>query len=278
MKISVFIILASVFTVIVKAQVYYRLDDDKTFYALRANTDSTFLPKTSIDLLNRVVAKQQSLERIRVPDSVVIRFQVDSTGSIWDINTLAASSKKHVAFIEKAIQHLNISSNHTVFLAFVYPPLDIESYPVFDLDEIPNLENCENVDSKNPLFMKSCFNYYVESGLDEISGPDHETTNIEGPVNAQIIINKEGRVCQIEYDNESYNGTLNDIIADQATSLIFPNQTRKNGKTVAYELHLDKSYFNLVSAQALWKNHFQSSGAFLIPKTSILLFFTLVKP
>lgn len=198
-------------------------------------------------LLTKHVQDVQEIEKIRVPDSVVLDLEINAEGRLKSANLVHAYSAAHASMLKDLLTETRFSAkNGRVRVALVYPALGEAAYTIDALTGVPETQVCNDYDSKNEVFRLACFRYLNEENTRNIAGPDSlESQRADGWVKATITIGTNGRVQQVWFNRASFNPALNDIIVDQASRIRFLDGGYVDKKQVSYVLPYMESFMFL---------------------------------
>ncbi len=227
------------------AQIFYAHQGAKLVALSEENAAVQLGSVESFLSLQKAYQNLKNNAKIVVPDSVVIYFTTDDAGKISSVKTLHAVSAVHVEAMEKAISKQTLTAASSHLMIWVFPKLDVEAYPIWDIESPPNLKSCRAITKEpNSIFSISCFNYVAKSRLLAISDPSpKKEEELQGYFRAMVTISAKGDVQMVAFHESSKNPNVNDYFVSQLHLLDFPEGGTMKGKTVGYTLEFEDEYF-----------------------------------
>jgi len=241
------------------AQVYSLTDGNKPFEYPQENE----MAKKLMACVNKV----QVEDVINVPDSVVLAIVVNNQKTADTIIIKSAFSNKHAQVLAAFIsENVVFKETGRISLAVVFPRFAEEVFAIHQFTAVPETEVCNKVEAENETFRLACFEYINQENLKQIAGPDSaQLLKVEGRAEADIVINKRGRVKEVRFKKSSFNAELNDIIVSQLAELRFLEGGFVGDEQVSYLLAYNKSFMNLENSSerecvALSKEQYQKKA------------------
>jgi hypothetical protein len=188
--------------------------------------------------------KQLKKQQIVVPDSVYVVFQVDEEGLVT-IKERGGYVRTYINILEDNITKAKFAEAGEHRLALVFKPLEIESFSIWEVDEVPELTSCKRaIEEGNETYFRSCFNYAAEERIRDLAEPSSKKEkDLTGIYKARLTISPNGLVSMIEFDPLSTNASVNDYFMYQLYYELFPKGIMHKGKPVSYVLDIEGSYF-----------------------------------
>jgi len=245
---NLFALLFAIVFIGAQGQVFYAQGDENFTQLTKENSPKLSDETLLFSALEKALAQQKATDNISIVDSVVFSISIDAEGKTSELNCAFGYSDNHREALKTAISTMPFVKNTQHKVAFVLATTHLDTLQYQRVNEYSTIKECDEIDSKNPIFTKSCFNYLAAYPLRQI--PEPNPTNTEGAVACVFTVDNSGKVVEVSFEEGSFNPQLNDYIISKSADLVFPEGAKRNGKKVDFTIEFNDSYYDIDSSKA----------------------------